>query len=51
MKIIILYVVSLENLPNNLTSYTHVLNETTDTMYEIGTDGSLTTVKFSMFNL
>ena len=51
MKIRILYVVSLENLPNNLTSYTHVLNETTDTMYKIGTDGSLTEVTFNMFNL
>ena len=51
MEIKILYVVSLENLPNNLTSYTHVLNETTDSMYKIGTDGSLTEVKFGMFNL
>ena len=51
MKNKILYVVSLENLPSNLTSYTHVLNETTDTMYEIGADGGLTEIKFNLFTL
>ena len=51
MKTKILYVASLENLQSNLTSYTHVLIETTDTMYEVGKDGSLTKVTFNLFNL